>query len=110
MELKDPRPRRDFIYIADVVEACVASLTYDKTIFEIFNIGYGESYAISDIVDRIKSILKVDIEIIYSNEIRENEVLDTICDNRKANILLKWSPASSLERGLKNMIEKEIRY
>lgn len=105
VELKDPRPRRDFIYIGDVVEACVAALNYDQTNFEIFNIGYGKSYAISDIIDRIKSILKIDIEITYSNEIRENEVLDTICDNRKALSLLKWTPASSLEQGLKNMIE-----
>jgi UDP-glucose 4-epimerase len=108
VELKDPRPKRDFIYISDVVEACVAALNYNQTNFEIFNIGYGKSYAISDVIDIIKFILKCDCEIKYSNEIRENEVLDTICDNSKALLLLKWSPASSLEHGLKAMIEKSF--
>lgn len=103
--LKDPRPKRDFIYISDVVEAAIAAIKYDQTSIEVFNIGYGKSFAISDIIDIVQSILKMDIEITYSNEIRENEVLDTICDNEKALSLLNWSPASTLEQGLRTMIE-----
>jgi nucleoside-diphosphate-sugar epimerase len=107
VHLKDPRPRRDFIYIDDVVEACVAATEYSQSGFEIFNIGFGTSSSIPEIIEKIQTILNKDIEVLYSNEIRKNEVLDTICDNSKAGSLLNWSPTVILEKGLRSIIESD---
>ncbi len=107
VHLKDPRPKRDFIYIDDVVEACVATLNYETTKFEIFNLGSGKSHSIQEIIDTVKCITQEKIEVNYSNEFRENEILDTICDSSKANHLLNWLPKISLEQGLKMILKQE---
>jgi len=102
--LKDPRPKRDFIYIDDVVNAIIKSIHYNKSTFEIFNIGSGKSYSVEKIANLIVSMVQNKISVNYSGEERQNEVLDTIADISKAKALLQWEPEIELEEGLKIMI------
>ncbi|NVO21375.1 MAG: NAD-dependent epimerase/dehydratase family protein [Bacteroidetes bacterium] len=102
--LKDPRPRRDFIYVDDVVDACIAALSYSGPGVDIFNLGYGKSSSIPDIIHSLQIILDKEIDVHFSHETRENEVLDTICDIRKASALLGWNPKTNLEEGLRKII------
>jgi UDP-glucose 4-epimerase len=105
INLKDSRPKRDYVYIDDVVNALIRSIYYDKSTFEVFNIGSGESYSVAKIADLIVNSLPNKIEVNYSGEERKNEILDTIADISKAKSLLDWQPTISLEEGLKKMID-----
>lgn len=109
VHLKDARPKRDYVYIEDVVNACVAAINYNKPGLEIFNIGSGLSFSIPQIINTIRIILNKNIEVVYSNEIRNNEILNTICDHRKAGLMLNWFPQITLEQGLREIINLQGR-
>jgi len=38
IDLQDPEPKRDFIYIDDVIRALIKSIIYKNSSFNIFNI------------------------------------------------------------------------
>lgn len=101
--LNDPRPRRDFIFIADVVSALKKAIAYLPAQLEIINLGYGESISIADVANTIKSIFQSEVQIIFSEEIRKNEVMDTQCDNSKCRNLLGWEPEYSFAAGVLQM-------
>lgn len=102
--LKDPTPKRDFVYISDVLEAFVKALDYPVSGYETFNIGYGRSYSVSEVVNLILKVAGIKREVMYSIEQRKNEISDIVADILKARKLLNWAPKVSLEDGLRNML------
>lgn len=107
--LKDPNPKRDLIFIDDIVESYIKAGEYNQTSFEVFNIGLGVSYSVKEIAEMIVKSLNRDIEIKFSGEKRKNEVANTIADISKARRLMCWKPFIYLEEGIKRMIEKNIK-
>lgn len=105
VNLGDSVPKRDFVYIDDVISSYMHSIAYEPEGFEIFNIGSGESYSVSETVDLISKHYPKFFKVHYSEEKRANEVPDTIADIGKAKHLLKWAPKVTFEQGLRNMIE-----
>jgi UDP-glucose 4-epimerase len=105
IRLKDPRPRRDYLYIDDLVEAYLRALGYRTTPFEIFNVGYGRSFSISEIVEVIARVLRQRIDIVFSGEERPNEIFDTVADIAKAAERLGFAPLIDLETGILEMMK-----
>lgn len=100
----DGKQRRDFTHINDVVEANILAMQSDNPDIngETFNIGTGSNYSIDDIADKV-------IEKLCDNGIRADKVYipprpgeaqETLADNSKARLLLKWAPRWSLDDGL----------
>jgi len=106
ISLKDPEPKRDMVFINDVIEAYINAVEYNQTGFDIFNIGSGESYSIREIVDQVISLATSTIIVKFSGETRNNETLNTIADISKAEKLLNWTPKTFLKNGLKTLIQK----
>jgi nucleoside-diphosphate-sugar epimerase len=104
IHLNDPAPKRDFVYLDDISNAFCNAIEYDKTDYEIFNIGSGESYSVNEIATTLASLFNRTIEISYSSEIRENEIPNTVADISKANQLLNWNPKVSFIDGLKSIV------
>ena len=100
IKLKDPEPKRDFVYILDVINAYIKAGEFDED-FEIFNIGSGKSYSVKEIVNKIVKLYGKDITVDYTNERRKNEIKDTIADTKKAKTKLCWKPKYSIDEGLK---------
>lgn len=100
IELNDPEPKRDFIYISDVIDAYIKAGEFDKD-FEIFNIGYGKSYSVKEIVNKLIKIHGKDVKVHYKDERRKSEIMDTIADIKKAKVNLFWKPKISIDEGLK---------
>lgn len=96
--LKDPRPRRDFVYVDDVVSAYLACMDQGAEGVEIFNIGSGESLAVTEVAQTITKQFPA-VEVIFTGEQRPNEVLDTVADITKARNLLNWNPEVSFAQG-----------
>ena len=104
IELKDPEPKRDFVYISDLISALIDVGKFDGN-FEIFNIGCGESYSVNEIVDKIVQLYGKDVKIYYKRERRKNEIMDVVADIRKARAKLGWEPRVSFEEGLRRCID-----
>jgi UDP-glucose 4-epimerase len=107
IRLFDPRPKRDFIYVDDLVDAYIKCACYDLSQFEIFNIGYGISYSISEVINHFRKLFHNPIEVSFTGESRPNEIMDSVFNIEKAKKLLKWKPAIPIETGLRKIFVAE---
>ena len=99
ISLKDPRPKRDFIHINDVVNAYCKAIEY-KSNFEILNLGSGVSYSVEEVAEILARKAGKNIPIEFSKEHRQNEVLDTVADIRKIKGILNWKPQKEFNKEL----------
>lgn len=104
IELKDPEPKRDFLYIGDLIEGFICAGNSEVKGFEIFNLGFGKSYKVKDVVDKIIEIYGKKVEVQYSKERRKHEIMDTVADIKKAQNMLSWSPKVDMDEGLKRTL------
>ena len=106
IKLNDLEPRRDFVYISDLISAIISSINSNLE-FDIINIGSGESYSIYEIIAVVKELLdKEDMPVITNNHRRKNEIMETKADITKAKKLLNWSPSYNLKMAISDMLLK----
>ncbi|MCL2247779.1 MAG: GDP-mannose 4,6-dehydratase [Oscillospiraceae bacterium] len=104
IEVKNLAPKRDYIYIDDLVKAIALTIgSGDK--FNVYNIGTGKSYSVNDIIEIVQSIAETNKPIISTNQVRKNEVMDVYADISKAKKDLGFEPATTLEAGLREIIK-----
>jgi UDP-glucose 4-epimerase len=108
IQLNDSRPKRDFIYLDDVIEAVHLSISDDKSLFNTYNLGTGISTSVKDVVDLIINISRSKANAVVSNEIRLGEILDTVADISKIRNELNWNPKVTIDEGLKLCIRHFI--
>ncbi|MFZ4582917.1 MAG: NAD-dependent epimerase/dehydratase family protein [Paludibacter sp.] len=104
--IKDDRPKRDYIHVSDIVDAVLAAINQSDVSNEmqIYNLGSGISYSVKELIEIVCSYFENKIEYTCTNEIRQNEVMDTIADISKIKNELGWKPEVSLEQGIKELI------
>ena len=107
IKLGSLHPTRDFNFVKDTVNGCIAVAESDQTIGEVINIGSNYEITIGETVTIIGDILNANIEIESDlQRIRpENSEVDRLwADNCKARKLTDWVPAyvgiDGLKRGL----------
>ena len=108
VELNDPKPKRDFLYIEDVVAAYINAGKYSGSDYEIFNIGSGISHSVDEVVRKLIDIFGEKVVVNYRNKRRKNEIMDSIADISKAKEKLKWRPKTILDEGLRHTINVMI--
>jgi dTDP-glucose 4,6-dehydratase len=102
-------PRRDFTYVADTVEAFVqAAQAPAAAVGETFNIGTGRDVAVGDVVEIVGRLVGSGVRVVRDpGRVRPeaSEVLQLVCDGRKAEAVLGWRPRVTLEEGLAETID-----
>jgi UDP-glucose 4-epimerase len=101
--LKDPRPKRDFIHINDVVLAVAMAINYKSEKMETFNLGSGVSYSVEEIVSVFQKAANNSCEVHYTREYRQGEVMDSVASIAKINKALGWEPTVSIEEGVASL-------
>ena len=99
VELGNTFPRRDFIYIDDVVNAIENTLFVTKG-FKIFNIGTGKSYSISNVCKIIEKHIGKKIIIEKNNELVRNNEISNIVANIDKLKQTGWRQENSMEEGI----------
>jgi len=94
---------RQFIYIEDLAEGCVACLQY-KAQNEIFNLNGPEKVSVKRIAETIKRFLPDRGVKINYLEAREGDFKGRVVDSSKAYKLLGWKPKQSYEEGMEKYI------
>lgn len=97
--VKDDAPKRDYLYIDDLVDACILAMDYQKK-FEIFNVGYGASFSVREIIKIICRRYGKNISWNSLGQIRKNEIPETIADCRRIKDALGWRPKVGFEQGI----------
>jgi UDP-glucose 4-epimerase len=102
--LDDPRPKRDFLFVTDMVDALILAGEHSDAKFDVFNIGLGKSYSINDIVKKLAKAFDRPIRVAFKMKRRKNEILDVVADISKARAKLGWKPKISMDEGLSRCI------
>jgi UDP-glucose 4-epimerase len=106
LHLGNLTPRRDFIAVADVVEALVALTGVPSGRYDSFNVGSGVDYSVQDLVNIVATALKVNVTI-GSEEARLRPVdrLRLVADIRKIAEATGWKPTTDLLNGILTTID-----
>jgi UDP-glucose 4-epimerase len=99
--LRNPYPKKDFVYVEDIVEAINKSLNLNS--FEIINIGTGKSYSVREIAETLVKLNGKDKKIEFLDDTKID--IDSRAIFSKAEEILKWQPTISLEEGLKKILQ-----
>jgi len=99
IKVQDLEPRRDYIFISDLVDAIIKAVRPLKGV-NIFNIGTSKSYSVAEVIQVIQNIYKTDLLIVSHSERRTNEIMNTVADISYASKKLGWQPKIDLETGL----------
>ena len=96
---------RDFLYVDDVVNAILKSLTNKNARGQIINIGSGKPRKIRNVVEQVKKISKGGYPQYGKFKLRKFEILKLYPDIQKAKNKINWSPKISFEKGIKSTIK-----
>jgi len=101
LNISSLKPKRDFIFIDDVVNALLNASKVSTT-GEVINIGSGKSHSVNQIIKIISKITNTDLKINYGQNPHEFDKMinNGYADMRKAKKMLSWSPFYSIEDGL----------
>jgi nucleoside-diphosphate-sugar epimerase len=98
--------KRDFLWIGDLVAAIDKVVNEPQQGLNIFNIGFGKSYSVQEVIDTIKKVAGKNLPIRSSNKLRPMEVMDCFCNNKLFSERYSWAPAVSLEKGISLLLKE----
>lgn len=105
--VKDLVPKRDYVYLEDLLAALLATLGRPKG-YNVYNIGSGHSLSVKEVIDIVQEVAKTRKEIVSDDVVRSNELLDVVADISKAQNELGWQPQYSFREGIADMLGLEI--
>ena len=99
-------PRREFLHVDDMADACIHIMNLDKNYYEKIisesnshiNVGYGEDITIKELANLIKKIIGYEGKIIFDSK-KPDGTMKKLLDT---SLLAKtgWLPQINLEDGL----------
>ena len=104
IEVADDRPRRDFLYVSDLIRLLVATL--EKNGSGVYNAGSGVSIGVGEIVDTLNTLVPRPKKLVSRGEQRSQEVFDLAADIAKAARELDWKPSVTMAAGLAQIMAR----
>ena len=100
----DGNTSRDYTYINDIIQGIRAAISYDKSKFEIFNLGNNYTISLKDLITAIEELTgkKAIIEKLPE---QPGDLPKTFADISKAKKILGYSPQTQLKEGLQHFYE-----
>lgn len=97
--------KRDFTDVRDMVRAYVLAIDKGKE-GDVYNIGSGKSYKISDVLSKLLSMSHARITVKEDKSLlRPVDNPELICDRTKFTNLTNWEPTISIEATLKDTLD-----
>lgn len=97
----DGTQMRDFTYVSDVVRANILAAEKGVT-GEVYNIGGGERYSVSSLIQLIERHLDKKARLSYI-PVQYGDVKDTWADTSRLKNECSWKPDITIDRGIKCM-------
>jgi len=97
----DPDVRRDVIYTQDFAEAVMALLAHEEIKYGVYNLGFGETVTVGEVVDlALRHSEHRPASIIYDAN-RPATIGFRALDCRKIKNVLKWEPHFPIDEGVR---------
>lgn len=95
---------RDYVYVKDIVDACLKATESKQTKYRIFNIGSGDRISLNELIEIIRKTTGREIKIKYTKG-RKIDVPINVLDTALAKEVLGWESRVSIEEGIKKVLE-----
>lgn len=106
IKLSSDKTSRDFLYISDFIELLNKILNKFPSDCNIYNVGSGTSYTITEISRKIANLLNKKIRICYDGSIRKQDINEMVADITKTSKEFDWKPKIDIDQGLTLTIKK----
>jgi len=100
----DGTTRRDYTFVDDIIQGVRAAIDYDKSDYEIFNLGESQTIELKDLIGLLEENLDKKA-IIERHEMQPGDVPLTFADISKARELLNYNPHTKIEQGIPMFVE-----
>lgn len=95
---------RDYTYVSDIIQGILSALAYDKSLFEIVNIGGNRVTTLAELIHLIEDALGRKA-IIKKMPEQPGDVPMTYADITKAGELLGYDPQTPITEGIPRFVE-----
>ncbi len=102
--------QRDFLYVDDFINLIYKILINFPEGYHVYNVGYGKSYTLEDILEIIGSITNKKIDVQYDSSFRLNDVSEMVADINKVVREFEWKPTINIEEGMRLTIDRYIQH
>ncbi|HOK56546.1 MAG TPA: SDR family NAD(P)-dependent oxidoreductase [bacterium] len=102
---EDGLQTRDFIWVGDVVNACILSMEKNEANYQIFNVGSGKPVSILEMAELLIKLLGKDLKPEITYKFRKGDVRHCYADISKIKNKIGFEPQTTLEEGMKKLIE-----
>jgi UDP-glucose 4-epimerase len=106
IKLSNEKTSRDFLYINDFIDLLNNILYKFPSGFNIYNVGSGSSYTITEISRKIGNLLNKKIRICYDESLRKQDINEMVADITKISKEFDWKPKIDIDQGLTLTIKK----
>ena len=103
--LKDPKPKRDFVFIDDVVDAFGLAVRHTMPGFHVYNVASGASISVKELAVEIQKAWEGKVSISFTGEERDHEIQDSQGSAELITQQLGWWPRVSLSEGIRRTVE-----
>jgi UDP-glucuronate 4-epimerase len=100
----DGNTSRDYTYIDDTVRGIIGAMNYNKSDFEIINLGNNYAVSLKELINAIEDTVEKKAKIEKLPE-QLGDVPKTFADISKAKTLLGYEPKTNLKEGLKKFYD-----
>jgi len=100
----DGKVVRDYVFIADLVDALVKAGGQPSLSRRVFNIGSGSGLSLLELLDKVAAVVGRTPEVIFEPG-RPFDVPANVLSNERAREHMGWSPATPVEAGLEKTHE-----
>lgn len=106
ISVEDLEPKRDFVFIDDVIQALIVSMKQPAGTFDIYNVGYGNSWSVSEVIETIEDVFGIRKPYSAKGIRRPGEIMNTVADTSKIQANLGWAPHYDLRQGILKIKEQ----
>ena len=114
LKLTVPGYSRDYVFVEDVLRACVLAAGTDFANGQLINIGSGVQIANEEIVYMVEQATGAKINVsIGAYPPRPWDALNYVADNREALNILGWRPTNDIKTGIEKTVvwfRKNLKY
>lgn len=103
----DGSTRRDYTYIDDIIGGIIGALYYEKSDYEIFNLGNDQTITLAEMIKVIEEVLGKTAIIDRQSE-QPGDVPQTWADISKSKEELNFNPKIQLKTGIQRQVKNEF--
>jgi UDP-glucuronate 4-epimerase len=100
----DGTTRRDYTYIDDIIAGVRAAIDYDKTSYEVINLGESRTVELRELISLLENALGARAQI-DRQPLQPGDVPQTFADISRARKLLGYDPQTDIETGIRRFVE-----